>query len=109
MSKIILKESELRKLVREAINNELVVFNSKVAYSREQRQLYAEFSDFLRGNGVNNAGVRDYGNGSYCISIPTSEYNHQVFDLANKYAEKRGMWVRTDDYPATTYLHLEKR
>ena len=71
--------------------------------------MYTEFENFLKRSGVYSAGIRDYGNGSYRISIPTDEYNYQVFDLANKYAEKRGMWVRSEIYPATTYLYLEKQ
>ena len=108
MNKNILNESNLRRIVREAILSEMDALTDKVMYSREQKAQYVEFENFLKRSGVHSAGIHNYGNGSYCISIPTDEYNYQVFDLANKYAEKRGMWVRTDDYPATTYLHLEK-
>ena len=108
MSKIILKESELCKLVREAIDKELEFFNSKLAFSKEQKAQYVEFENFLKRSGVDGAGITDYGEGTYCISIPTYKYNRQVFELANKYAEKRGMWVRVLDYPATTYLRLQE-
>ena len=108
MARNFLNENDLRRIVREAILNEIDNLNDKIIYSREQKALYAEFENFLKRSGVRSASINDSGNGSYSISIPSNEYNYQIFDLASKYAEKKGMRVRTSYYPATTYLRLEK-
>jgi hypothetical protein len=63
----------------------------------------------LTRNGIQTAQMSEYRSGLPVIAINTDEWhNSNAHEIARKFAEARGMWVKDDFYPATTYIKLEK-
>lgn len=108
--KIKLSESKLRQIVTESVKKILSEdFNNNGwgEFVKSQRKIYEELLNFLQRQGIESAVVGEFQSGAPCIKISTNEYNKKnVWEIANKFAESRKMYISDDSYPATTYLSL---
>ena len=104
-----LTEGDLHRIVENAVDKVLQQQEMRRKWDEEDRQLYTEFEQFLVRNGIRGAKLHKYQGNSYCISISTDEYrNSDAARIADRFAKIKNMYVNTDDYPATTYLWLNK-
>lgn len=104
-----LTEGDLHRIVENAVDKVLQQQEMRRKWDEEDRQLYTEFEQYLVRNGIRGAKLDKYQGNSYCISISTDEYSKSdAARIADRFAKIKNMYVTTDDYPATTYLWLNK-
>ena len=104
-----LTESDLHNIVKETMDKFLQQQEQLKQWINKEKELYNKFEQFLNRNGVQGAKMFKYRGNSYCISISTQEYKqYDVDTIANRFARMNNMYVTTEDYPATTYIWLNK-
>ena len=111
MAKNIIKltESELRKMITEAVASSMDQEMEYRKFCQEQKTVLEQLVRILNRSGIETATVDEYRSGLPCIAISTDEYNRSnAYEIARKFAESRRMYVTDQSYPATTYLRLDK-
>lgn len=111
MAKNIIKltESKLKKLIKEAVQTTLDQEREWHEYIQQEKKVLEELLNTLTRNGIQTAQMSEYRSGLPVIAISTDEWhNSNAYEIARKFAEARGMYVKDDFYPATTYIKLEK-
>lgn len=111
--KIKLTESKLKQIVAESVKRILSEdFNNDESWREHvdaQRKPLEDLLKILKRYGIESAHVSEYRTGVPRISISTDEYNEKnVWEIANKFAESRKMYVSEDSYPATTHIRLNQ-
>ena len=109
MAKNIIKitESQLKNVIMEAVQTAMEQQQEWTAFLQEERKELETLLSILQRSGIQSAEMGEYRSGAPCILIDTDEYNKSnAYQLASKFAESRGKYVRDDSYPATTYISL---
>ena len=109
MKKELINESILNRIVEDTMDKFLQMQAQRKQWAEEDENLYNEFYDFLTRRGIPGINKRKKHNGSLCLSIDSDIYNqYNVYNIANKFAEMKGMYLNDDEYPATTLLWLNR-
>lgn len=116
-----LTESELHKFIKEIVTeivnceeNERFDLEAKrqaemKEWMQQEKVLYNELANYLQQCGVESARVDAFRSGMPNVSVSTNEYHaKKVWRLAEKFAQSRKMYASDHDYPATTYITLNK-
>ena len=78
-------------------------------YLNEQKSVLEQLIEIFQKNGIESAQLTTYRSGLPVIAMNTDEYYHsKASEIASKFAEQRRMYVTENDYPATTYIYLNK-
>lgn len=104
-----LTESDLHRIVEDAVEKAALMQQQMCDYAKEQHKMYAELRDFLNNKGI-NAEIVGNSNGTYFVRFSTVgrdyEYEHSVISLAKSFAKSIGMTLRYNSFPANTKLIL---
>jgi hypothetical protein len=116
-----LTESELHNFIKEIVTeivnseeNERFDLEAKrqaemKEWMQQEKTLYTDLANYLQRCGVESASVGAFRSGMPNVSVSTNEYHaKKVWRLAEKFAQSRKMYVSDHDYPATTYITLNK-
>lgn len=109
MAKNIIKitESQLKNAIMEAVQTAMNQQEEWGAFLQEERKELEPLLSILQRNGIQSAEMGAYRSGVPCILIDTDEYNKSnAYQIAYKFAESKGKYVREESYPATTYISL---
>lgn len=111
--KIKLSESKLRQIVTESVKKILSEdFNNNESwkeYVDTQRKHLEDLLKILKRSGIESCNISEYRTGVPRISISTDEYyNKKVYEITERFAKSRNMYVTEDSYPATTYIKLNQ-
>lgn len=111
--KIKITESKLRQIVTESVKKILSEdFNNDESwkeYVDTQRKPLEDLLKILKRYGIESANINEYRTGVPRISISTDEYyNKKVYEIAERFANSRNMYVSEDSYPATTHIKLNQ-
>lgn len=111
--KIKLTESKLKQIVTESVKKILSEdFNNDEPwkeYVDTQRKHLEDLLKILKRNGIESAHVSEYRTGVPRISMNTDEYNEKkAYEIADRFASLRNMYVSEDSYPATTHIRLNQ-
>ena len=109
MKKGLINESRLNRIVEDTMDKFLQMQAQRKQWAEEEKTLYTGLLNFLTKNGVPGVDIYQTRGGSLCISIDSDSYRkYGVERLSRMYAEPRHMYVSEDEYPATTYIWLNK-
>lgn len=116
-----LTEAELHNFIKEIITeivnceeNERFDLEAKrqaemKEWMQQEKKLYNDLANYLQQCGVESARVDAFRSGMPNVSVSTNEYHtKKVWSLAEKFAQPRKMYANNHDYPATTYITLNK-
>ena len=111
--KIQLTESKLKQIVAESVKKILSEDYDNNAAWKEwiefQRKALEELLSILKRAGIESANISEYRTGAPRIGMDTDEYyDKKVYEISNRFASSRNMYVSEDSYPATTYIRLNQ-
>lgn len=104
-----ISESKINKIVEDTMDKFLQQQEQNKKWAEETKVLYTGLANFLTKSGVPGVNIHEMRSGSLCVSVGTDDYRrYNVGRLSKTYAESRHMYVTEDEYPATTYIYLNK-
>lgn len=104
-----LTESNLKALIKEAVDDILDQDRLWYEYVQEEKQKCQALVDFLQKNGVKSAHITSQQTGYPLVALDTDEFReYKVGVMASNFFRSRNMYVLPDIYPATTYLRINE-
>lgn len=95
----------IKMVLKEDTNNDI----QWQEYVNEQKSVLEQLIKVFQRNGIESAQLTTYRSGLPVIAMDTDEYyRSKASEIAYKFAEQRRMYVTEQDYPATTYIYLNK-
>ena len=95
----------IKKVLNENTDNDI----AWQEFVNEQKSVLEQLIKIFQRNGIESAQLTTYRSGLPVIAMDTDEYyRSEASEIARKFAEQRRMYVTEQDYPATTYIYLNK-
>lgn len=102
-----LTESDLKNIIKEAVNDVLDQDRQYYEYIQEEKKKHQALADFLKRNGIKSAHLSEYQSGLPVVALSTREfYDSDAHNLADKFVKGYRAYISYSDYPATTYLRI---
>lgn len=112
--KVFITENELHEMIMSSIKkqlneNSLDLDRQWYEYVQEEKKKYQSLLNFLEKRGCKTAQLSEFRSGQPCIAINTDEYYElHVGMMTNDFVKGKREYISTHDYPATTYLVINK-
>ena len=104
-----LTESNLKALIKEAVEDVLDQDRRWYEYKQEESKKHQALVDYLNRNGIQSAHLSEYQSGLPVVALDTDEYhNSNAHELANNFVRSRNAYISSNTYPATTYLRINE-
>jgi hypothetical protein len=103
-----LTESDLKNIIKEAVEDVLDQDRRWYEYVQEEKEKCQVLVDFLQRKGIKSAQVSSYQSGYPVVALDTDEFHkYNVGIMADDFLRGRGAYAIPNIYPATTYLRIE--
>jgi hypothetical protein len=105
-----LTESDLKKIIKEAVEDVLDQDRRWYEYKQEESRKHQALVDYLNRNGIQSAHLYEYQSGLPVVALDTDEYhNSNAHELASSFVRSRNAYISSNTYPATTYLRINEQ
>ena len=102
-----LTESDLKNMIKEAVEDVLDQDRRWYEYVQEEKRKHQALADFLKRNGIKSAELSQYQSGLPVVAMDTDEYHEtNAGVLADNFLRGQKAYISSNTYPATTYLRI---